>query len=337
LDKKVKENRKMKKEFKTKITEMLGIRYPILCGGMQWVSNADFVSHVCNTGAIGFITAETFATPEDLRNEIRKMRGLTDQPFGVNISMLPELPLTDRTMQFCDVICEEGVKIVETAGSSPEKILPILKKEDITVIHKLTNIRHAKKAQKLGVDAITMLGYGSGGHVGMDYVALFILLPLAVKSLDIPVIAGGSIATGAGFLGALSMGAEAVLMGTAFFASEESPIHPNFKQKLQTAKETDTELVLQSILNPLRVVKNELSAKILALEAGGATLEEIINQVAGGTGKLAYDMGDTDISPIAGGQVVGLIDEIKPVQKIVDDIISEASELMDRLERITGR
>lgn len=142
----------MTREFKTKITEMLGIQYPILCGGMQWVSRADFVSHVCNAGAIGFITAETFETPEDLRQEIRKMRTLTDKPFGVNISMLPELPLSDRTQQFCEIVCEEGVKFVETAGRSPEALIPMLKQSGVKIIHKLTNIRHAKKAQKLGVE-----------------------------------------------------------------------------------------------------------------------------------------------------------------------------------------
>ncbi|MBU2513403.1 nitronate monooxygenase [bacterium] len=327
----------MTREFKTKITEMLGIQYPILCGGMQWVSRADFVSHVCNAGAIGFITAETFETPEDLRQEIRKMRTLTDKPFGVNISMLPELPLSDRTQQFCEIVCEEGVKFVETAGRSPEALIPMLKQSGVKIIHKLTNIRHAKKAQKLGVDAVTILGYGSGGHIGMDDVALFILLPIAVKELDIPVIAGGSVATGAGLLGALAMGAEAVLMGTAFFATEESPIHPNIKRKVINAREVDTTLVMRSILNPLRVVKNELSNKILAMEAKGATLEEIVSELAGGKGKLAYDNGDTEISPIAGGQVVGLVNEIKPVKKVIDDIIAEASQLMERLESIAGK
>lgn len=326
----------MTREFKTRITELLGIRYPILCGGMQWVSRAEFVSHVCNAGGIGFITAETFESPAAFRDEIRKLRTLTDKPFGVNISMLPELPLSDRTHQFCDIICEEGVKIVETAGRSPEALLPKLKANGITVIHKLTNIRHAKKAQALGVDAVTILGYGSGGHVGMDSVALFILLPKAVRELTIPVIAGGSIATGAGFLGALAMGAEAVLMGTAFFASEEAPIHAAFKEKLQRAQETDTTLVLQSIRNPLRVIKNELSEKVLAMEARGATLMEIVGELAGGKGKLAYDNGNTEISPIASGQAIGLIDEIKPVKRIIGDIIEEASLLLDRLERIAA-
>lgn len=325
----------MAREFRTKITEMLGIRYPILCGGMQWVSRAEFVSHVCNAGGIGFITAETFKSPEHLREEIKKMRDLTDKPFGINISMLPELPLTERTFKFCDVVCEEGIKFVETAGRSPEPVLPMFKQEGIKVIHKLTNLRHAKKAEKLGVDAVTILGYGSGGHVGMDNVVLFVLLPKVIKELNIPVIAGGSIASGAGFLGALAMGAEAVLMGTAFFATQESPIHENFKTRLQEAKETETTLVMRTILNPLRVVKNELSEKVLAMEERGATLEEIVMELAGGKGKLAYDNGNINISPIAGGQGVGLIDQIKTVKQVIDDIIAEANVLMERLERMS--
>lgn len=320
--------------YKTKITEMMGIQYPILCGGMQWVSKAEFVASVCNAGGLGFITAESFETPEDLRTEIRKMRTLTDKPFGINLSMIPELGLPERTLKFCDVVCEEGIGVVETAGRSPEPLLPVLKEGGVRVIHKLTSVRHARKAEKLGVDAVTILGYGSGGHVGMDNVALFVLLPLAVKELNIPVIAGGSVATGAGFLGALAMGAEAVLMGTSFFVSEESPIHDAIKRKVIEAKETDTTLVMRSIFNPLRVVKNELAEKVIQMEEKGATLEEIISELAGGKGKLAYDSGDTEISPIASGQVVGLIDEVKPVKQVIEDIINEADRLMERLEKM---
>ncbi|MBU3915073.1 nitronate monooxygenase, partial [bacterium] len=292
-------------KFKTKITEMLGIEYPILCGGMQWVSKSDFVAHVCNAGGLGFITAESFETPEDLRADIKKMRTLTDKPFGINISMLPEFGMPERTRRFCEIACEEGITVVETAGSSPEPLLPILKSGGIKVIHKMTSVRHAKKAEQLGVDAVTLIGFGSGGHVGLDDVASFILLPRAVEELSIPVIAGGGICNGAGFLGALAMGVEAVLLGTAFFATEESPVHPAIKQKLIDAKETDTALLMKSIKNPLRVVKNALAEKVLEMEAQGATLEEIISKLAGGKGKLAYDSGDTEISPIASGQIVG--------------------------------
>lgn len=321
--------------FKTRITEMLGIDHPILCGGMQWISRAEFVASVCNAGGIGFITAESFETPEDLRNEIKKMRDLTDKPFGINISMVPEFGVPERSLQFCDVVVEEGIKVVETAGRSPKPLMPILKDAGITVIHKMTSIRHAESAQKLGVDAVTLIGYGSGGHIGMDNVASFIMIPMAVSRLDIPVIAGGGVADGKGFLGALAMGAEAVLMGTAFFATQESPAHDAIKDRLVQTKETDTCLLLNSIHNPIRCVKNKLADECLALEENNASFEEIICAVAGGKGKLAYDSGDTEISPIACGQIVGAIKEIKTVKQVIDDMVAEAGILTKRLKAMT--
>jgi nitronate monooxygenase len=317
--------------FKTKITEMLGIEYPILCGGMQWISRAEFVASVCNAGGIGFITAESFETPEDLRNEIKKMEDLTDKPFGVNISMVPEFGVPERSLQFCEVVAQEGVKVVETAGRSPKPLMPTLKDAGIKVIHKMTSIRHAASAQKLGVDAVTLIGYGSGGHIGMDNVASFIMIPMAVSRLDIPVIAGGGVADGKGFLGALAMGAEAVLMGTAFFATQECPAHEAIKERLVQTRETETCLLLNSIQNPIRCVKNKLADECLALEEENASFEEIITAVAGGKGKLAYDSGDTDISPIACGQIVGAIQEIKTVKQLIDDIVNEAETSMNRL------
>ncbi|MGD8524393.1 MAG: nitronate monooxygenase, partial [Desulfobacterales bacterium] len=193
----------MTQKFKTKITEMLDIEHPIISGGMQWLSRAELVAAVANAGGIGFITAESFGTPEDLRQEIRKTRDLTDKPFGVNLSMVPEFGLPERTLKFCDVVCEEGLKVVETAGRSPEPLMPKLKQSGVRVIHKLTSVRHALTAQRLGVDAVTMIGFGSGGHIGNDNVASFILLPKAVAALEIPVIAGGGICNARGFLAAL--------------------------------------------------------------------------------------------------------------------------------------
>jgi len=322
--------------FKTKITEMLGIEHPILCGGMQWISRAEFVASVCNAGGIGFITAESFETPEDLRIEIKKMRDLTDKPFGVNISMVPEFGVPERSLQFCEVVAEEGVKVVETAGRSPKPLMPTLKDAGITVIHKMTSIRHATSAQKLGVDAITLIGYGSGGHIGMDNVASFVMIPMAVSRLDIPVIVGGGVADGKGFLGALAMGAEAVLMGTAFFATQECPAHDAIKERLVQTSETETCLLLNSIHNPIRCVKNKLADECLALEEKNASFEEIITAVAGGKGKLAYDSGDTEVSPIACGQIVGAIEEVKTVQQLIDDIVNEADALMKRLNVISA-
>jgi len=323
------------KKFKTKITELLGIEHPILCGGMQWISRAELAVAVANAGGLGFMTAESFETPEDLRAEIKKVRSLTDKPFGVNISMVPEFGLPERTLKFCEVVCQEGVKVVETAGRSPEPLLPQLKEAGIKVIHKLTSVRHALSAQRLGVDAVTLVGYGSGGHVGNDNVASFVLIPKAVAALDIPVIAGGAICNGRGFIGALAMGAEAVLMGTAFMMTKECPVHPNIKARLVQTTETDTTLLLTTIKNPVRCIKNKLADECLAIEEKGATLEEIIKTVAGGKGQVAYHTGDPDAAPISCGQIAGLINEIKTVQEVIDNIISEASELLDRLNGLT--
>ncbi|MGD8764463.1 MAG: nitronate monooxygenase [Desulfobacteraceae bacterium] len=321
----------MTQKFKTKITEMLDIEHPIISGGMQWLSRAELVAAVANAGGIGFITAESFGTPEDLRQEIRKTRDLTDKPFGVNLSMVPEFGLPERTLKFCDVVCEEGLKVVETAGRSPEPLMPKLKQSGVRVIHKLTSVRHALTAQRLGVDAVTMIGFGSGGHIGNDNVASFILLPKAVAALEIPVIAGGGICNARGFLAALAMGAEAVLMGTAFMMTKECPLHENIKDRLVETKETDTALLLTTISNPIRCIKNKLADECLMIEEQGASFEEIIKTVAGGKGQIAYDSGDPDAAPIACGQIAGLIDSIKSVKEVIEDIISEAEMLLERL------
>jgi len=318
-------------KFKTKITDMLGIEHPIICGGMQWISRAEIVAEVGNAGGIGFITAESLETPEDLREEIKKIRDLTDKPFGINLSMVPEFGLPERTLKFCDVVVEEGVQVVETAGRSPEPLMPRLKEGGVKVIHKLTSVKHALTAQRLGVDAVTMIGFGSGGHIGNDHVASFILLPKAVAALEIPVIAGGGICNGRGFLAALAMGAEAVLMGTAFMMTKECTIHQNIKSRLVETKETDTALLLTTIKNPIRCMKNKLADECLAIEAAGAGFEDIIKTVAGGKGQIAYDAGDPDGAPIACGQIAGLIDEIKTVRQVIEDILSEAEILLERL------
>jgi NAD(P)H-dependent flavin oxidoreductase YrpB (nitropropane dioxygenase family) len=326
----------MKQKFKTKITQMLGIDHPILCGGMQWITRAEFVSEICNAGAIGFITAESFDTPEDLREEIKKIRELTDKPFGVNISMLPEFKVQERTQQFCDIVCQENVPVVETAGRDPSPIIPQLKDSGIKVIHKMTSVKHAQKAQRVGVDAVTLIGYGSGGHIGLDDVASFILIPLAVSKLSIPVIAGGGVCNGQGLLGALAMGAEAVLMGTAFMATKECPIHPAIKERLIQTSEKETVIVMSSIQNPLRCIRNKLAEEIIEMEQRGTTLEEIISVMAGGKGKKAYEIGDCEMSPIACGQITGMINSVKTVSELIEEIISQAEALRIKINNMTS-
>lgn len=326
----------MKGKFTTRITEMLGIEHPVLCGGMQWITKADFVAEVCNAGGFGFITAESYETPEDLRKDLRRMSELTDKPFGVNISMVPEFGLPERTLRLCDVVCEEGVRFVETAGRSPEPLMPRLKDAGVKVIHKLTSVRHAESAERLGVDAVTLVGYGSGGHVGLDNVANFVLIPVAVSRVKIPVIAGGGVCDGRGFLAALALGAEAVLLGTRFFTTRECPVHPAIKEKIIQTRETDTTLLMSSLKNPIRVAKNRLAAEVLALEERGATLQEILVKMGGGRGKIAYDTGDPEMSPVPSGQIAGLINEIKSVKEVIEDIISEAREELDRLHHMAS-
>jgi len=322
----------MGKKFKTRITEMLGIEHPILCGGMQWVTRAEFVAEIAKAGGLGFIPAETFETPEHLREEIRRTRTLTDKPFGVNISMLPKVgDVLERTLQFCDVICEERVKVVETAGRNPDAILPKLKQGGVKVIHKLTSVRHAETAERLGVDAVSLLGYGSGGHIGLNNVASFISIPMAVSHLKIPVIAAGGICDGRGFLGALAMGAEAVLMGTRFMATTECPIHPTIKEKYVQTPETDTALILSTIKNPMRCIRNRLAENVLAMEGRGATLEEILKEVPGSRMREAFVKGDPDMGVLPCGQVVGLIDGVKSVKEVLEEILSQAEELLGRL------
>jgi nitronate monooxygenase len=322
----------MAQKFRTKITDMLGIEHPILMGGMQWITNAEFVAHACNAGGIGFMTAESFETPEHLREEIKKIRTLTDKPFGVNISMLPEFgDVRDRTAQLCDVVCEEGVPVVETAGRNPRPILPRLQEAGVKVIHKLTSVRHALSAQTAGVDAVALLGFGSGGHIGLEDVASFISLPQAVHRLDIPVIAAGGVADGRGFLGALAMGAEGVLMGSRFLTTQECPIHENVKEKYVEAHAEETVLLMRSIRNPMRSINNHLAREVLAIEDEGAELEDVLDKVAGRRTKEAYGGGDPEVSMLPCGQVVGLIDGLKTVQQVIDDIITEAVELRERL------
>ncbi len=326
----------MDQVFSTRLTEMLGIRHPILMGGMQWISNAEFVAHVCNAGGLGFITAESFETPEGLRQELRKMRDLTDKPFGVNVSMIPELgDLKERTYRLCDVICEEKVTVVETAGRNPAPLIPLLKQGGVKIIHKMTSPYHAQKAEQAGVDAVALLGFGSGGHIGLQDVASFISLPLTVKRLRIPVIAAGGVADGKGFLGALAMGAEGVLLGSRFLVTKECPIHEDVKKKYVEAKAEETTLLMKSLFNPMRTIRNKLAEEVLAIEAKGATLEEILTKVTGQRTKAAYITGDPEYSMLPAGQVVGLIDEIKTCGEVIDDIIGEAKLLLARLNLMT--
>jgi NAD(P)H-dependent flavin oxidoreductase YrpB (nitropropane dioxygenase family) len=323
--------------FATRLTEMLGIKYPIVQGGLQWLATAPLASAVSEAGGLGIISSLSFPDQGSLRKEIRQMKEKTRKPFGVNVSILPGLSEGDRVTKMLQVILEERVPVVETSGRSPESFVQKLKSEGIKLIHKVPSARFAQKAESIGADAVTVVGFECGGRPGMDEVTSLVLIPKAVESVKIPIIAGGGIADGRGFLAALALGAEGVVMGTRFVATEECPAHPRFKEGFVNARETDTLLIYRSIKNAARVLKNDASEKILSLEQEGAGLEKLLAAMGGRMSRNAYQEADVDGTIIGCGQCVGLIHKIKSVKEVIEDIIQDAQSILQRLNTMKSK
>lgn len=322
--------------FKTILTERLNIKYPIIQGGMMWISKAELVSSVSNAGGLGIITALTFDTPEKLAAEIDKTRQMTDKPFGVNLTFLPTLRPINYDA-YIDVIIEKGIKIIETAGRNPENYIQKFKDNNITVIHKCTSVRHALKAEKIGCDFVSIDGFECAGHPGEDDVTSLILIPRAKDELKIPIIASGGFADGRGLVAALALGAEGINLGTRFVGTVEAPVHENIKKKLLEAKETDTMLVERSLKNTVRVLRNAHAEKVLEMEKNGATLQELAPLLSGLRGLKAIQTGETDDSLFACGQAVGLVYDIPTVNELVSRIVKEAKEIVEnRLKNIVS-
>jgi len=322
----------VKTVFKTRITEMLGIEYPILAGPMAYVSRAELVSAVSNAGGLGIMVSTTFEI-EELRQEIRKTRSLTDKPFAVNVTLLPSVRAVNYEDYFRAAI-EEGVDIIETSGRSPEPYMKLLKDAKVTTMHRATRTKDIKTAERVGVDMVTILGTEAAGHPGQEEVTSLVRIPIAVDAVKVPVIAGGGIGDARGFVAALALGAEGVLMGSRFMACQEANIHPNVKQWLRELGEADTMLIQKSIKNASRVVRTEHTEKILEMEQKGATLEELLPLLSGQRGRNTYATGDVSDASISVGQVVGLIHDVPSVKEIIDGIISEARLIVQRLHNM---
>lgn len=325
--------------FATRITELFGTRLPIVASGLQWLSTADYVAAAARAGIIGFITAASFAELDDLRAEIRRCRALADgKPFGVNISMLPKLAQGDRVDAVVDLVCEEGVRFVETAGRNPEPYLARLHAAGIKVLHKVPTVRHARSAQAAGVDAITVVGAECGGHPGTELVGTMVQAALAARDLTVPLIAAGGIATGAQLVAALALGADGVAIGTRFLVAEEIRAHPDYKARLVAARETDTTLVMQSLRNTVRALRNETTDTVQQLErAAGGDLAALMPHIAGRIGRLAYESGNTRHGVLSLGQSVAFADRIEPLRDIVGRLEAEAGEALQRLYRLSRR
>lgn len=318
--------------IRTDFTEMFGVEHPLVCGGMTGLGVAELIAPVAEAGALGFLTALTQPTPEALAAEIARTRELTDRPFGVNLTILPTRQPVPYD-EYRAAIVESGITVVETAGSSPEPHLPDFHAAGIKVIHKATSVRHALSAQRKGVDAISIDGFECAGHPGEDDVPGLVLIPAAARALDVPVIASGGLATGAGLVAALALGACAANMGTRFMATTEAPIHENVKRQIVANDERDTVLVFRELRNTARVARNAVSEEIRAIGSRpGATFDDVAELASGVRGRReVLGEGDLDGGMWWAGQSQGLVTEVASVREVVDTIVAEATGLLGTL------
>ena len=315
--------------MKTRVTELLGIKYPIVCGGMAWIGRAELAAAVSNAGGLGLITALTQPDPEALIREIERTRSMTDKPFGVTLSFTPrpnKVPYTD----YAEAIAASGVKVVETAGNNPEPFIPIFKKAGVKIIHKCTSVRHGVTAERMGCDIISMDGWDCAGSPGRDEVGNITLIPIAADRIGIPLLASGGFGDGRGLAAAIALGADGINMGTRFMATKEAPIPESFKQALLAADERGSVHIMKSIHRPRRVFKNKASLEILDIEkqqpdGGYAAFGHL---VSGERNRVGYEMGDPQHAAFSSGPVLGLIHDVPTCQELLDRIVAQAQDLV---------
>ena len=320
--------------FRNRVTELLGIRHPIVQGGMMWVGRAELASAVSNAGGLGTLTALTQPTPDDLRREIDRCRSMTDKPFAVNLTILPSVNPPPYA-EYRQAIIESGVRIVETAGNKPQEHVEAFKSHGLTVIHKCTAVRHAVSAQRMGVDIISIDGFECAGHPGEDDIPGLVLIPATADQVSIPIIASGGIGDGRGLAAAMALGAEGVNMGTRFCATQEAPIHDAIKAFLVNNDERSTNLIFRRFHNTGRVARNSVSDEVVRLsQAPGATFEDIRGYVSGAKGREALETGNLDAGLVWAGQIQGLIRDIPTCQVLIERMVSDARNIIDR--RLSG-
>lgn len=323
--------------IRTRFTELFGVEHPIAQGGMQWVGKAELVAAVANAGALGFITALTQPTPEELAREIQRTKDLTDKPFGVNLTILPAIKPPPYA-EYRAAIIESGITMVETAGYKPQEHVDHFKQHGIKVIHKCTAVRHALSAERMGVDAISIDGFECAGHPGEDDIPGLILIPAAANKVKIPMLASGGFGDARGLVAALALGADGINMGTRFCVTKEAPIPDSFKVQMVANDERQTDLIFRTLHNTARVMRNQVSQEVVQIErAGGAKFEDVMHLVAGTRGRDALANGDTDGGIWSAGMVQGIIDDIPSCKDLIDRIISEAEDLIrGRLESMVS-
>jgi nitronate monooxygenase len=318
--------------FATRFTELCGIRFPIMQGGMQGVGRAELAAAVSQAGGLGTLTALTQPSPDDLRVEIARCQAMTDAPFAVNITVFPTINAPDYR-GYAQAVIDSGVTIVETAGTpAAVEIWEMLRPHGIRIIHKCTSVRHALSAERKGVDAVSIDGFECAGHPGEDDVPGLILIPAAADKIRIPILASGGFGDGRGLVAALSLGADGINMGTRFCATREAPIHDGVKQRMVEADERATNLIFRSLKNTARVGKNAVSDEVVRrLVQPGATFADVADLVSGMRSRAVLQTGEIDDGLYWAGQVQGLIHDAPPVAELIDRIVGEAYAI------VTGR
>lgn len=313
--------------IKTRMTELLGIKYPIMQGGMQHFGVPEMAAAVSNAGGLGCINASIYPEYEDLRAAIRRTKELCgDKPFALNVSIFPELIPLERIAKYLEIAGEEGVAAIESSGQSPEMFVPLIHSYGMKHIHKVPAAKHAVTAQRIGVDMVTIAGLEVAGHPGMQEVGTIVLARKAATLVDIPVLVAGGIGDGHGIAAALALGGEGVVLGTRFLATQECTLNMPFKEWILNANEKDTLLAQKSIHNMIRVADNATARKCLEMEAQGATLQELMTVIAGVKSRAAFEAGDTEGAMFAVGPVIGLINDIPTCQELMDRMMAECEE-----------
>ncbi|HWQ75759.1 MAG TPA: nitronate monooxygenase [Syntrophomonas sp.] len=321
--------------MKTKITEMLGIKHPIICGGMLWLCKPELCAAISNAGGLGNITAGNYDTGEELRAALQKTKELTDKPFGVNITLLPSFRITQETYDdYFRVCCEEKVALIEVSGAPAKRYLDQVHAAGVKIFHKVGSLRHALNIEKLGYDGIYAAGIEEGGHPLDDDVTTMVLTPRIAESVKIPVVTTGGIADGRGLAAALALGAEGVMMATRFINTQECVVHENIKQEIIRRQEQDTTLICKTLNLQGRALKNDLVQQVLDIEAEGKDLDRIFPLITGQRVKEAWNNGDVNNAAFMVGQSIGLIKDVLSCQELMDGMVQDAEAILKKnLER----
>lgn len=324
--------------MKTRITEMLGIKYPIICGGMLWLCKPELCAAISNAGGLGNLTAGNYDTGEEFREAVRQTKALTDKPFGVNISLLPSFRITEQTYDdYFRICCEEKVAAIEVSGMFATKYLDMVKAAGVKIFHKVGAVRHAVRIEKLGYDGVFAAGFEEGGHPLSDDVTTMVLVPRVVESVQIPVVAVGGIADGRGLAAALCLGAEGVMMASRFINTQECNVHQNIKDELIKRRENDTTLIGKSFSLQGRALKNQLTDTVLKMESEGKSIEEVFPLITGQRVKQAWQSGDVESAAFMVGQSIGLINDVPTCKELLDKMVSDAESILSKqIARYTG-